>query len=150
MIYNKAQKNKSMYSSSSRIILHFQNKTISNSNFTGWYISVPGKISIVRYREQNYTAELGKYFFRVTPNYTLNSAVSMYQNISLENFTLLISVGMARYSASVYFRCLGNQFSYMQLTLFDLNDLSYSPIYQRKMSERFLDEFLLFSIYFLT
>ena len=60
----------------------------------------------------------------------------MSQSISLENFTLLISTGMARYNASVDFRCSGNQYSYMELTFIDLNDLHHSPIYLGKTSQK--------------
>ena len=56
----------------------------------------------------------------------------MSQNISLEKFILFISAGNARYNASVYFRCSGNQVGTMELIFTDLNGLNHFAIYRCK------------------
>lgn len=115
---------------------------------TGWSVSVPGIVSIIAYENQNSTARFGKYYFRVTPSYNLKDGVSISQNISLENYTLLISAGIARYNASVNFQCSGNQFGYLQLVFMDFNGLNYSPVYLGKMKQKFFF-FVIFLYYYL-
>jgi hypothetical protein len=122
------------------------NVITSSTNVTGWRISVPGIISIVAYDNQNSTARFGKYYFRVTPFYNLIRGVSLSQNISLENYILLISAGIARYNASINFQCSGNQFGYIELIFTDLNGLNYSPVYRGKMKQIFFFFFFFFNI----
>lgn len=64
-------------------------------------------------------------------NYTLKLSVSASQNISFEEFTLLISAGIANYKASIDFQCSGNQYGYMELIFVDLYGLRYFPVYNR-------------------
>lgn len=55
---------------------------------------------------------------------------------------------MARYNASVDFRCSGNQYGYMELMFIDLNNLRHSPIYLGKMSQKPLFSLLSFMFIF--
>ncbi|CAF1437817.1 unnamed protein product [Rotaria magnacalcarata] len=99
-----------------------------STNFTGWQISVPGVISLLAYNNGNLTDQYGKCYFRVTPSYTLKQSISASQDIFFDEFTLLISAGIAHYKASVDFRCSGNQYGYMELTFVDLYGLRYFPV----------------------
>lgn len=114
-------------------ILYLQDKTAGNQILTGWHVSVPGILSVTAYDNQNFTAQFGKYYFRVRPLYVVKESVSMHQNISFENFILLISAGIARYNASVNFQCSGNQYGYFQLIFIDLNGLAYHTIHRSKL-----------------
>ncbi|CAF3014548.1 unnamed protein product [Rotaria socialis] len=102
-----------------------------STNFIGWQISVPGIISLLAYNNQNLTDQYGKCYFRVTPSYTLNQAISASQNIFFDEFTLLISANISNYKASVDFRCSGNQYGYMELIFVDLYGLRYFPVSRR-------------------
>ncbi|CAF1639925.1 unnamed protein product [Adineta ricciae] len=113
-----------------------QNDLLTNNTYpTGWTVSVPGRLSSIAYNNQNSTTGYGKYHFRVTPSYSLKLAVSMAQNISFDEFILLISAGIARYNVSIDYQCSGNQYGYMQLTFFDMNGLTYEPVYRETKSK---------------
>ena len=118
---------------SASTVFQFQGTKANSTTLTGWRVSVSDILMTVRHNNQSLIARFGNYSFRVRPSYTISRAISMSQNISLDAFTLLISVGIAHYSASVDFWCWGNQFGYIQLIFFDLNGLSYSAIYQGKI-----------------
>lgn len=54
----------------------------------------------------------------------------MSQNISFDEYILLISAGIARYNVSVSFQCWGNQYGFLQLIFVDMNGLAYDPVYR--------------------
>ena len=56
----------------------------------------------------------------------------MYQDISLENFRLLISTGSAHYNASTSFQCFGQQYASIELRFIDVNNLRYQGVYKGK------------------
>ena len=61
--------------------------------------------------------------FRVILFNNSKNFVYIIQNINLENFTLLISEGNARYNASARFQCIGKQYATMQVHVTDVNGL---------------------------
>jgi hypothetical protein len=68
----------------------------------------------------------------------------MIQNINLENFTLLISEGHARYNASARFQCIGKQYATMQVHFTDFNGLRDGGVFTGKLLDYFLEFFNLF------
>ncbi len=61
----------------------------------------------------------------------------MYQNINLENFTLLISTGNARYNASVNFQCFGKQYGLIELRFIDMYGLRYDGVFKGELYQKF-------------
>ena len=92
---------------------------------------------MIKHDDEKLTTRFGQYYFQGTAVDNLTNNVSMSQNIFFETFTLLISAGMAHYSASLDIRCWGNQYAYMELIISDFNDLRYEPIYLSEILRKF-------------
>lgn len=116
----------------SLILFYLKVAMNDNTNLYGWYPSTNGIIARTAY-DSNSTAEFGKYYFRVKPDYNLIHAVSMSQNLSFENYTLLISSGNARYNLSAHAHCFGNQYVNVEISFADFNGLRYKPAYLSKI-----------------
>ncbi len=99
------------------------------------------------YPEQNNKENFGKCYFRVVSFFQVRKVAFMHQLINLENFTLLISTGNARYNASVNFQCFGKQYGAIELRFIDLNGLRYEAIYNGELYKKIL--FHTFWLYFI-
>ena len=80
------------------------------------------------YTEQLREEKFGRCYFRVSSFFTTKKVASMYQDISLENFRLLISTGAAHYNASTNFQCFGEQYASIELRFTDVNNLRYRGV----------------------
>ncbi len=97
----------------------------------GWNISIHGDIRVFPNDNQNST----RCYFRVTSFNTSKNIAYILQTISLEDFTLLISTGNARYNASATFQCLGQQYATMIVRFIDLNGLRDAGVDKGNLSK---------------
>jgi hypothetical protein len=93
---------------------------------------------VFAYPEQNNKENFGKCYFRVISFFQARKVATIYQLINLQNFTLLISIGNARYKASVNFQCFGKQYGTIELRFIDLNGLRYGGVDKGKLYQKCL------------
>jgi thiosulfate reductase cytochrome b subunit len=75
------------------------------------------------------TKKFGQCYFRVTAFYVLRKVAFVSQTILLEDFSLLISAGLACYQASADLQCFGSQYIIIELHFIDLKDLQSGGCY---------------------
>ncbi|CAF4531584.1 unnamed protein product [Rotaria sp. Silwood2] len=94
----------------------------------GWTVVNKNDIKTFAYPKQNNN---GKCYFRMRSVVTTRKNSSMYQYINLENFTLLLSTGHARYNASADLQCFGKQYAAIELRFIDLYGSRYANVYKQ-------------------